>query len=239
MTETAVPSLRSSGHHTRTHLILAIDGPSGAGKTSAAQSLAKRLGLRHLDSGALYRAIAWKTLKNKIDPQDRNAVEALCQTSRLSMDQENGDVLLDGEDMMAYLRDPEVTAVSSVIATFPQVRTTLVALQRHMGEQAGLVAEGRDIGTVVFPDADVKFYLDAAAPVRAQRRAQEMHIPSSGLTQLADEMNARDDKDRHRNLAPLLCAKDAIAIDSTWLSLDQVITRMMEAIIPLMRGAQK
>ena len=205
--------------------IITIDGPAGAGKSSSARALAERIGLGYLDSGALYRAVAWKMRDRKIDLACQADVEAAC--AGLQVTWSEAGVCVDGALASERLRDPEVTFASAVVAAYPGVRRVLIGTQREMAWR-GVVAEGRDIGTVVFPDADVKFYLDAAPEVRAARRAKEMHRTDTDT--LLREIMARDDRDRHRTVAPLLPAADAIVIDSTPLTLSDVIDRMMAEI---------
>jgi len=205
--------------------IIAIDGPAGAGKSTSARALAQRIGLCYLDSGALYRAVAWKMCDRKIDLTCQADVEAAC--AGLQVTWSDAGVCVDGARVTESLRDPDVTLASAVVAAYPGVRNLLIETQRGMAWR-GVVAEGRDIGTVVFPDADVKFYLDAAPEVRAVRRARETHRTDTDI--LLNEIVARDDRDRHRAVAPLLPAADAIVIDSTPLTLSDVIDRMMTEI---------
>ena len=205
--------------------IIAIDGPAGAGKSSAARALAERIGLCYLDSGALYRAVAWTMRHRKIDLTRQADVEAAC--AGLQVTWSDAGVCVDGVCVIEHLRDPEVTLASAVVAAYPGVRSRLIGIQRERAWQ-GVVAEGRDIGTVVFPNADVKFYLDAAPEVRAARRAKEMRRTDINI--LLNEIVARDDRDRHRAVAPLFPAADAMVIDSTRLTLAEVIDQMMTEI---------
>ncbi len=205
--------------------IIAIDGPAGAGKSTSARALAQRVGLAYLDSGALYRAVAWKMRDRKIDLTCQADVEAACVGLRVTWSP--AGVAVDGALATEHLRDPEVTLASAVIAVYPGVRNLLIETQRGMAGD-GVVAEGRDIGTVVFPNADVKFYLDAQPEVRAARRAKETQRIDTAI--LLNEIVARDDRDSHRAVAPLLPAADAIVIDSTTLTLSEVIDRMMAEI---------
>lgn len=215
-------------------LIIAIDGPAAAGKSSAAKSLAKRLGYLYLDSGALYRAIAWKLLQEKINPESQTSVEAASQTIEIELRQkEQGtEVWVNEVDATPSLRLPEVTRVSSIISTYPGVRKKLLSIQRSIGSGGGVVMEGRDIGTVVFPDADLKFYLDATTPIRGLRRHKELEqkgIPSD-LEKTTREIEERDLKDSRRHVAPLKKSDDAIVIDSTPMNLDEVITCMLQEV---------
>ncbi len=212
----------------RARLIVAIDGPAGAGKSSSARGVATRLGLPYLDSGALYRAVAWAILQAGIAPKDRAAVEAFCATIRVEVATQGGGICVNGRDVSSDLRGPEVTYASAVVSAFPGVRARLLSIQRACVGGLGVVAEGRDIGTVVFPNADVKFYLDAAPDVRAARRARE--TVEADLPGLMRRMQARDARDRHRDVAPLKQAHDAVVIDSTAMGLEQVIERMVREI---------
>jgi cytidylate kinase len=212
-------------------LIITIDGPSAAGKSSVARELARRLNLLYLDSGALYRAMAWKVLQKGIDPKQQLDVETFCQGLHL-VSHIGGTVFVDQEDVTPHLRLPEVSRVSSVISVYPGVREKTLALQKGLA-QGGAVVEGRDIGTVVFPEAPFKFYLDADLSVRAERRFQEMtekRIPSDRETVFNDMQN-RDGSDRERTVAPLRPAPDATMINSTHFSLEEVIEKMLERII--------
>ncbi|MFY9270644.1 MAG: (d)CMP kinase [Candidatus Manganitrophaceae bacterium] len=217
-------------------MIVAIDGPAAAGKSTAAKMLAKRLGYLYLDSGALYRAVSWKILQEKVDPTSQKNVETICESITIALSHEKGaqaEVRVDGIDVTPSLRLPEVTRISSVISAYPGVREKLLILQRSIGEgSGGVVMEGRDIGTVVFPNADVKFYLDATAPIRGQRRHEELQAKGivSDLDKTTQEIEERDLKDSRREIAPLRKSEDAIIIDSTPLSLDQVIERMIREV---------
>ncbi len=207
-------------------LIIAIDGPAGAGKSSSARCLAERLGIHYLDSGAIYRAITWKVLQRGIDPNRSDDVETFCRTLHVRWSE--GAIEIDGEKVVGHLRDADVTRASAIVSAHPGVRRHLLVIQRAAAKEGDLVAEGRDIGTVVFPGATVKFYLDAIPEVRAQRRASELHLADT--SRLLAEINERDARDLHRPTAPLACAKDAIRIDSTNLTLDQVVGRMLDAV---------
>ncbi len=211
-------------------LIIAIDGPAAAGKSSVARALAKKLNLLYLDSGSLYRAMAWKVLQKGIDPACQSEVENFCQELNV-IAHTGGEVFVNQENITPFLRLPDVTWVSSFISTYPGVRTKLLAIQRALA-QAGAVMEGRDIGTVVFPDADMKFYLDATSAVRGERRYQEMLAKGivCDLKTVIDDINKRDHSDRERTVAPLKPAPNAVIIDSTALSLDEVIEVMLQQI---------
>jgi cytidylate kinase len=211
-------------------LVITIDGPAAAGKSSAAKLLARRLGYLYLDSGALYRGIAWKVLREKVDPKDEASLRDLCRKIDISIRQgENGTrVFVDAEEVTGELRTPEVTRVSSIISALRPVRDRLIQLQRGIGAEGGVVIEGRDTGTVVFPDADIKFYLDAKINIRGERRFQELRAKGApiDLETTLQEIRLRDDKDMHRPIAPLKRAEDARVIDSSGLTLPEVVERM-------------
>ena len=224
-------------------LIIAIDGPAAAGKSTAAKSLAKRLGYLYLDSGALYRSIAWKLLQEKINPESQTGVEAAIQSIEieLRLKGEQTEIWVEGVEATPFLRQPEVTRISSIISTYPGVRKKLLSIQRSIGSGGGVVMEGRDIGTVVFPDADVKFYLDATTPVRGLRRHKELEqkgIPSD-LEKTTLEIEERDRKDSQRHVAPLKKSDDAIVIDSTPLNLEEVILCMLQEVEKKLAAQQR
>ena len=205
--------------------IVALDGPAGAGKSTIAARLAERFGLLKLETGAMYRAFALKALRHSLDPDDATALEALSHTTCVTLEPAplGNRVLLDDTDVTAELRDPEVTQAASRVSVHPAIRTWMVGLQRALGERGSVVMEGRDIGTAVFPDADVKVFLDASPEARSQRRYQQASPAKAPepATVLA-EMRQRDERDRNRAQSPLRPAPDAVIIDSTYLTLDQV-----------------
>lgn len=209
-------------------LIIAIDGPSGAGKGTVARALATRLGYEHLDTGAMYRAVAWKAVKEGLRLDDEDAVARLAERARLDIGP--AAVLIDDEDVTIAIRTPDIDRAAAVAARLPKVRSALVARQRKAGGQGGIVMEGRDIGTVVFPGADVKIYLDASSEERARRRAAD---PAHGvgrraaLSAVASELQARDHSDRTRTTSPLMLAKDAVHIDTTGLSIEETVEKVM------------
>lgn len=212
-------------------LIIAIDGPSGAGKGTIARALAARLQYRHVDTGAMYRAVAWKALEEGLDLQNEPAVAALSE--RATFDLESGRAVIDGVDVAQAIRTPEIDAAATTVARHPAVRRALVARQRDMGRAGAVVMEGRDIGTVVFPDADVKVYLDASPEERARRRANDPAHRSSNSTALAEVATAlaeRDHSDSTRAVSPLAMAPDAILIETTGLSIESVVDKVMAVV---------
>ncbi|RMH07511.1 MAG: (d)CMP kinase [Nitrospirae bacterium] len=216
-------------------LIITIDGPAGSGKSTTAKLLAARLGYRYLDTGALYRAVAWKVRQSGIDPADRERIAQLVAEIDLHVRLKNStmEVLVDGEEITARLREPEISRLASQVATIPAVRAKLLTLQRECGKQGGLIAEGRDMGTVVFPHADVKFFLDADASIRAMRRYHDQRAPEAGsgdIQTVQEHLVARDTQDQLRSIAPLRPAPDAVILDSTRLTAEQVVDRMLEYI---------
>jgi cytidylate kinase len=213
-----------------TQLIVAIDGPSGAGKGTVARAVAARLGYRHLDTGAMYRAVAWKARAEGIDLADEHAVANV--GARARFDLEDGRVAIDGHDVAAAIRTPEIDKAAAAVARHPEVRRVLVARQREYGAGGGIVMEGRDIGTVVFPDADVKIYLDASPEERARRRAADPAHGAQGarIADVATALAERDRSDSTRAASPLAVAPDALVLDTTGMPLDQVIERVLEIV---------
>jgi cytidylate kinase len=211
-------------------LIIAIDGPSGAGKGTISRTLAQTLGYRHIDTGAMYRAVGWKAAQDGIAVDDEAAVAALARRAQLVV--EGGVVSIDGHDVTRAIRTPEVDKLASAVARLPAVREALVTRQRELGAGSGVVMEGRDIGTVVFPDADVKIYLDASAEERARRRANDAAHSGSraGQAAVAEAIAARDRSDTTRTVSPLTLAADAIHIDTTGVPIDDVVARVMELV---------
>jgi cytidylate kinase len=226
----------------RRPLIIAIDGPSGAGKSTLGRMLARSLNLLYLDTGAMYRAAALAVLRAGVSAKDAEAVASVVARANINLagDPDSLRVMLDGRDVSDEIRTEEVSQSASVISTVPEVRRTLVQRQRELGVQGGVVLDGRDIGTVVFPDADVKFFLTAVPEARARRRYDEERMRARDATrdvtrdvtleQTLEDINQRDKRDSTRATSPLAIADDALVLDSTELSIEDVFERMMNAI---------
>ena len=218
----------------RSSVIIAIDGPAGVGKSTVAKLLAARLGYLYLDTGALYRAIAWKVLHEQVEPADHARVAGLLETTSIHMQFQNGSmqVLVDGRDITGELRTPEVTSAASIVSAIPRVREWLLPVQRQIGQRGSVVAEGRDIGTKVFPFAPLKFFLDADATVRAERRHRELVAAGhrEAIETTYQDLSGRDMRDRNRSVAPLVPAADARPIDTSTLDVEQVVAQMMAAV---------
>jgi cytidylate kinase len=217
-------------------LVIAIDGPSGAGKGTVARTLARALHYRHIDTGAMYRAVAWKARQDGVDLADQEAVAALAERAEFDLE---GRVAIDGHDVTAVIRTPDMDQAAAAVARHAAVRAVLVRRQRAYGEGGALVMEGRDIGTVVFPDADVKLYLDASPEERARRRSQDpAHAVSregGGVDRVAQALAERDHSDRTRAASPLVLADDAIYVDTTGVPIEQVVSQVL-AVVHSRRG---
>jgi len=214
--------------------IIAIDGPSGAGKSTVAKLLAKRLGYVVLDTGAMYRAVAFRAKQTGLCLEDEESLSRLASSLRVTFLTRNEElrVLCDGEDITEAIRSPDMSSLASDISKREGVRSALVRMQREMGRAGGVILEGRDIGTVVFPDADVKFYLDADAEERARRRTEELIGKGVKVTfqETLEDVIRRDRSDMTRAISPLRKAKDAVVIDSTHLSAEEVVEKMIHLI---------
>jgi cytidylate kinase len=208
-------------------LVIAIDGPSGAGKGTVARAVASRLGYRHVDTGAMYRAVAWLAMQRGLSLEDQLAVSALASSARLDIT--DGVVRIDGEDVTQAIRTPMIDRAAAAVARIPGVRRALVERQRALGSSGGIVMEGRDIGTVVFPRADVKIYLDADPAERARRRAADpAHAGgATGLPEVASAMADRDRLDTTRTTSPLIVAPDAVRVDTTALDVNEVVEKVI------------
>jgi len=223
----------SPGYPPPRKFVIAIDGPAGAGKSTVARRLARHFGLLNLETGAMYRAFALKVLRAEIPLKEVSGLEALAAETSISLepgDDENR-VLLDGEDVTGLIRNQTVTDAASRVSVFPAIRAWMVRLQQEMGACGGVVMEGRDIGTVVFPEADVKIFLDAPPEVRGMRRFDQLGPkPAVQPEEVIGELRARDERDRSRADSPLKAAPDAVLIDSTRMTLDEVV-KTAEAIV--------
>ncbi|MGE5737130.1 MAG: (d)CMP kinase [Acidobacteriota bacterium] len=213
-------------------LIIAIDGPAGAGKSTIASRLARKLGYVNLESGAMYRALALKAIERDVSFDDDAALLQLARNSRIRLEPTVGGnrVLLDGHDVSMRVRERDVTEAASRVSVNPNVREWMVARQREMGLHGGVVMEGRDIGTKVFPDADLKVFLDADPVVREQRRLDQQKSKGPSAQEIAAQLRERDQRDRTRAASPLVAAADAVLIDSTHLPEDQVL-QQIEALV--------
>ncbi len=211
-------------------LIITIDGPAGTGKSTAARELASRLGLPFLDTGAMYRAVAWRCLKNGISFDDESQI--VKQARQIRFEFSKNRLLIDGNDPGDELRSDEISRAASVVATFPAVREVLVEQQRKLAGEYSLVSEGRDQGTVVFPQANCKFFLTASPDVRAERRWNDLRAgnPAISKEMILREIEQRDERDRNRKAAPLKPAEDAIIIDNSNKTREEVVSLMVENV---------
>jgi cytidylate kinase len=213
-------------------IVIAIDGPAGSGKSTLAALLARKYNYINIETGAMYRALAFKAMEHNIPLDDGARLAALARQSRIELvpQAEGNRVLLDGADVTERLRNADVTEAASKVSVHPPVREWMVASQRKMGAGGGIVMEGRDIGSKVFPDAEVKIFLDAAPEIRGTRRFLQSPAAAAPEASVLKELQARDQRDRTRADSPLKPAPDAVLIDSTYLTLDQVLARAVELI---------
>lgn len=206
---------------------IAIDGPAGAGKSTIAKRLAKKLGFIYVDTGAMYRAMAYYFLQHNIDAKDENAIAAACSDVDVTITYENGEqqVLLNGENVNGVIRNEEVGNMASSTSVYPVVRKKLVELQRQLAKSADVIMDGRDIGTCVLPDAQVKIYLTASSATRAKRRYDELTEKgvSCDLAEIEKDIIDRDYRDMHRETSPLRQAEDAVLVDSSEMNIDEVV----------------
>lgn len=215
-------------------MIIAIDGPAASGKSTTAQLVAERLGYAYLDTGAMYRALTLKALRQGVDGEDEDRLCQLASSLQLSFSLKDGrlKVLMDGEEVSQKIRSPQVSRMVSLVSRHPQVRRIMVERQRRFGEKGGVVVEGRDIGTVVFPQADLKVYLDATPEERAKRRMEELRM--RGINSTLDEQLAaiagRDRLDSQREDSPLRKAEDAVLLDTTHLSIEEEVRAVLDLV---------
>jgi cytidylate kinase len=214
-------------------LIIAIDGPAGAGKSTVARAVARRLGYLFINTGAMYRAVAWKALREGVPLDDAGAVGRLASGSLIELTGEVDSmrVMIDGRDITDEIATPQVGQAASMVSTISAVRRALVARQQQMGRAGGVVMEGRDIGTQVFPDAEVKIYLDASPEARAQRRYDEdldRGVAVASPEEMKEEIERRDHRDKTRSDSPLTQTEDAVYIDSSAMTVDEVVARILE-----------
>lgn len=209
-------------------MIIAIDGPAGSGKSTVARAVSKRVGIPYLDTGAMYRSVAFAALRSGVDPEDGERVANLAREMILSM-HPDGRVLVDGTDATIEIRGPEVTRAVSIVAANPAVRSEMRSRQRQWArEQGGGVMEGRDIGTVVFPDARLKVYLDASPEIRAERRSKE--VADLSFESVASDLARRDALDQTRTHDPLTVSEDACVIDTSHLGVEEIVDRILELL---------
>lgn len=215
-------------------LIITVDGPSGAGKSSVSKLLAERLEYKYIDTGALYRVVALKVKRENIDPENEENLSSLCNRLDIYFFQKNGKLrtFLEGKEITEEIRVPEVSLLASKVSAKKVVRDALLGIQRKLGEEGGIVVEGRDMGTVVFPEAEVKFFLDASLETRGERRFKQYLEKDQAFnrSQITREIKKRDFDDTRRALSPLKPAGDATVIDSTKMSIEEVVGEMLKVV---------
>jgi cytidylate kinase len=216
-------------------IIIAVDGPSGAGKSTLSKLLSKRLGYLEIDTGAMYRAMAWLARSRCLDLLNQGALADFCNNALVELQLRNGNTLVfaNGQDVTGEIRTPEISMLTSKISALAPVRRAMIDLQRRMGARGGVILDGRDIGTVVFPDAELKFFLSASAAERGRRRFLELQAKGEqvSLEETVKNIIERDQQDTERELSPLKQAEDAISIDSTDLSIDEMVNLMEEIFL--------
>ncbi|MBI5020929.1 MAG: (d)CMP kinase [Ignavibacteriales bacterium] len=216
-------------------LVIAIDGPAASGKSTTSKLVAERLGYLYIDTGAMYRAITWKVIRNKINPEETDRIGELAERTSVRLEKANDSikVFLDGEDVSKIIRTQAVTQSVSAVSALEKVRTVMVREQRKIGEHGGVVVDGRDIGTVVFPNADVKIFMIANVNERARRRQKELEQAGVkvDLSELAEEIEVRDRKDSGREISPLRKADDAITLDTTVMTIDDQVDFIVKKVI--------
>jgi cytidylate kinase len=219
-------------------MIITIDGPAGSGKSTVARKLADKLAVRFLDTGAMYRAIALAVLNARVQPEDAQAVASIARDCRIDLPRDG--IELNGVNVTAAIREPEVTTVASIVAANPAVRTRLVAMQQAIGAAGSIVTEGRDQGTVVFPEAPHKFFLTASLDARAVRRQAELQRKSLSqpLHEVMEQIRLRDERDEQRETAPMIPAADAVIVDTSAMSIDEVVQVLYQRIHEAAAGGQ-
>ncbi len=214
--------------------VITIDGPSGAGKSTVSRALADRLGYSYLNTGVMYRAVALKILRSDVDPEDEYELKILLSRLNLSFEEDGSKsrIFLNGEDVSRDIKTPEISMLASYISLKPCVREILFHIQRRIGEKGNIVLEGRDMGTVVFPDADIKFYLDASPEIRTSRRHREIVQMGKHIDwqEVFEDLERRDASDMKRDISPLEPAEDAIIIESSHMTIEEVVDSMLNVI---------
>ncbi len=224
-------------------IIIAIDGPAGSGKSTTARLVAQKLGYIYIDTGAMYRALTLKVIEAGIDPKDENSIVELAEKTKIELLYQNGNlkVMLDDKDVTEKIRTPEVTSLVSIVSAHPKVRDVMVKKQRELGKNGGVVMDGRDIGTVVFPDADLKIFMNADIKERAKRRQKEMQMQGfdADIEELVKEIEERDKLDSTREVGPLKKANDAVEIDTTNLTIDEQVDLVLRLAYELINKNSK